>query len=144
AIFVPDNNGASAFAGIDAARITFTATDTTNNKNFATAEIRLDTPVGETVETAVRLTLATAAGGLTITPGVDFSMNFGNVNGLGFGPGAGLTVVPGSGGVIYSTPYVLQSAYTDFNSSTATIKTFVSTNFAHPAALKLDDAASSP
>jgi hypothetical protein len=141
AIFVPDNNGASAFTGIDAARITLTATDTTNNKSFATAEIRLDTPVGETVETAVRLTLATAAGGLTVTPGSDFSMNFGNVNGLGFGPGAGLTTVAAAGGVVYSTPYVLQPAFTGFTSTTGTIRTFVSTTFAHPTILILRDAA---
>jgi hypothetical protein len=141
AIFVPDNNGASAFTGIDAARITLTATDTTNNKNFATAEIRLDTPVGETIQNAVRLTLATATGGLTVTPGADFSMNFGNVNGLGFGPGAGLTTVAADGGVVYSTPYVLQPAFTDFTSTTATIRTFVSTNFAHPTILILRDAA---
>src|ERR1051325_7987770 len=82
AIFVPDNNGAASFTGVDTARITLTATDTTNNKNFATVEIRLDTPVGETVQNAVRLTLATATGGLTISPGADFSVNFGNVNGL--------------------------------------------------------------
>ncbi len=86
AIFVPDNNGAASFTGVDTARITLTATDTTNNKNFATAEIRLDTPVGETVQSAVRLTLATATGGLTISPSADFSMDFGSVNGLGFSP----------------------------------------------------------
>jgi hypothetical protein len=141
AIFVPDNNGASAFTGVDAVRITLTATDTTNNKNFATAEIRLDSPVGETVQSAVRLTLATAAGGLTVTPGTDFSMNFGNVNGLGFGPGAGLTTVAAGGGVVYSTPYVLQPAFTAFASTTSTIRTFVSTTFAHPTILILRDAA---
>jgi hypothetical protein len=143
AIFVPDNNGASSFTGVDAARITLTATDTTNNKNFATAEIRLDTPVGETVQNAVRLTLGTATGGLTITPGADFSMNFGNVNGLGFGPGAGLTTVAAAGGVVYSTPYVLQPSFSAFRSTTATIKTFVSTTFAHPTILILRDAAAS-
>jgi hypothetical protein len=143
AIFVPDNNGASSFTGVDTARITLTATDTTNNKNFATAEIRLDTPTGETVQDAVRLTLATATGGLTITPGVDFSMNFGNVNGLGFGPGAGLTTVAAAGGVVYSTPYILQPAFTAFRSTTGTIKTFVSTTFAHPAILILRDASAS-
>jgi hypothetical protein len=143
AIFIPDNNGASSFAGLDTARITLTATDTTNNKNFATAEIRLDTPVGETVQTAVRLTLATATGGLTIAPGADFSMNFGFVNGLGFNPGAGLTTVAAAGGVVYSTPYVLQPAFTDFNSTTSTIRAFVSTTFAHPAILILRDAANS-
>jgi hypothetical protein len=143
AIFVPDNNGAASFTGVDTARITLTATDTTNNKNFATAEIRLDTPVGETVQSAVRLTLATATGGLTITPGADFSMNFGNVNGLGFGPHAGLTTVPAAGGVVYSTPYVLQPSFSAFRSTTATIKTFVSTTFAHPTVLILRDAAAS-
>ncbi|HWG39923.1 MAG TPA: hypothetical protein VN658_05205 [Candidatus Acidoferrales bacterium] len=143
AIFVPDNNGASSFTGVDTARITLTATDTTNNKNFATAEIRLDTPVGETVQSAVRLTLASATGGLTITPGADFSMNFGFVNGLGFNPGAGLTTVAAAGGVVYSTPYVLQPAFSAFRSTTATIKTFVSTTFAHPTVLILRDAAAS-
>jgi hypothetical protein len=143
AIFVPDNNGAGSFTGVDTARITLTATDTTNNKNFATAEIRLDTPVGETVQSAVRLTLATAAGGLTITPGTDFSMNFGRVNGLGFSPGAGLTTAAAVGGVVYSTPYLLQPAFSAFRSTTATIKTFVSTTFAHPTILILRDAAAS-
>ena len=142
-IFVSDNNGASSFTGVDTARITLTATDTTNNKNFATAEIRLDTPVGETVQSAVRLTLATATGGLTVTPAADFSMNFGNVNGLGFGPGAGLTTVAATGGVVYSTPYLLQPAFSAFRSTTATIKTFVSTTFAHPTILILRDAAGS-
>lgn len=143
AIFVPDNNGASSFTGVDTARITLTATDTTNNKNFATAEIRLDTPVGETVQSAVRLTLATATGGLTISPGADFSMDFGRVNGLGFAPGAGLTTVSAAGGVVYSTPYLLQPAFSAFRSTTATIKTFVSSPFAHPTILILRDAAAS-
>ncbi len=143
AIFVPDNNGASSFTGTDTARITLTATDTTNNKNFATAEIRLDTPVGETIQNAVRLTLATATGGLTISPGTDFSVNFGRVNGLGFGPGAGLTTVAAAGGVVYSTPYLLQPAFSSFRSTTATIKTFVSSPFAHPTILILRDAAAS-
>jgi hypothetical protein len=68
-------------------------------------------------------------------------MNFGNVNGLGFGPGAGLTTVAAAGGVVYSTPYVLQPAFTDFTSTTATIRAFVSTTFAHPTILILRDAA---
>jgi hypothetical protein len=143
AVFVPDNNGAASFTGTDTARITLTATDTTNNKNFATAEIRLDTPVGETVQSAVRLTLATATSGLTISPGADFSMNFGNVNGLGFSPSAGLTTVAAAGGIVYSTSYLLQPAFSAFRSTTATIKTFVSSPFAHPTILILRDAAAS-
>jgi len=142
-IFIPDNNGASAFTGVDTVRITLTATDTTNGKNFATAEIRLDTPQGETVQNAVRLTLAQATGGLSITPSTDYAMNFGNVNGLGIGPGAGLTTSAVAGGVVYSTPYLLQPAFTDFTSTTGTIKVVLSSNFAHPTVLHLNDAAAS-
>ena len=95
------------------------------------------------MQTAVRLTLATATGGLTISPSADYAMDFGNVNGLGFGPGAGLTTSAVAGGVVYATPYLLQPAFTDFTSTVATIKTFVSTNFAHPLALQLRDGAAS-
>jgi hypothetical protein len=143
AIFLPDNNGVTAFAGLDTVRLSLTMTDLTNNQVIGTVQIRLNLPQGETVQTAVRLTLATAAGGLTVTPAADYSMNFGNVNGLGFGPGPGLTIVAAAGGVVYSTPYVLQPAFTDFTSTTATIKTFASTTFAHPTILVLRDAASS-
>lgn len=143
AVFLPDNDGASAFSGVDTAQVTFTATDLTNTKNFATAQILLNSPQGETVQTAVQLTLAAATGGLSISPSVDYAMNFGNVNGLGFGPGAGLTTVAATGGVIYSTPYLLQPAFTDFSSTTASIRAFVSTNFAHPAVLQLLDAPAS-
>jgi hypothetical protein len=146
AIFLPDNDGASAFSGVDTAQVTFTVTDLINGKNLATAQILLNSPQGETVQTAVQLTLAAATGGLSIAPSVDYAMNFGNVNGLGFGPGAGLTTVAAPGGVIYSTPYLLQPAFTDFSSTTATLRAFVSTNFAHPAVLQLVDgpAASGP
>lgn len=141
-IFLPDNNGAAAFAGLDTARLSLTMTDLQNNHVIGTIEIRLDTPQGETVQRALRLTLATATGGLTITPGADYSMNFGNVNGLGFGPGGGLTTVAAAGGLVYSTPYLLQPAFTGFTSTTGTIKTFVSSPFAHPTILILRDAAS--
>src|SRR4029077_5525123 len=128
AIFVPDNNSANAFSGTDSATISFTMTDFTAGTTIETLMLSLNNP-SETLQTAVQLKLATAAGGVAVTPGADYSMNFGNVNGMGFGPGAGLTVVPATGGVIYSTPYVLQPAFSDINSATATIKTFVSTNF---------------
>src|SRR5258707_3142609 len=140
AIFVPDNNGANAFSGTDSATISFTMTDFTTGTTIETLQLSLNNP-SETLQTAISLTMATAAGGLTVTPGVDFSMNFGNVNGLGFGPSAGLTTLAAAGGVVYSTPYVLQPAFTDFTSTTATIRTFVSTNFAHPTILILRDAA---
>ena len=142
AIFVPDNNGASAFSGTDSATISFTMFDNADGSLIETLMLSLNNPT-ETLQSAVRLTLATATGGLTITPAADYSMNFGNVNGLGFGPGAGLTTSAATGGVVYSTPYLLQPAFSDRTSTTATIKTFVSTNFAHPVVLQLRDAAAS-
>jgi hypothetical protein len=51
--------------------------------------------------------------------------------------------VAAAGGIIYSTPYLLNPAYTDFTSTTATINVYVSSNFAHPAILKLDDSGAS-
>lgn len=138
-IFIPDNDGASAFAGTDTASITLTLLDENNNK-IATAEIDLNSPTGETVQTAVQLTLATATGGLTISPSTDYAANYGNVNGLGIGPGAGLTTTSVAGGTVYATPYLLNPAFSDFSSTTATINVALTTNFAHPTVLQLDDA----
>jgi hypothetical protein len=143
-IFLPDNNGASAFTGVDnSGVITFTMVDVANNNVLQTATVAFSSAPLNTVQNAVRLTLATAPAGLTVTPQSDYSMSFGNVNGLGFGPGAGLTTVAAAGGAIYSTPYLLQPVFADFSSTTATIKVFVSTNFAHPTLLQLRDAAAS-
>jgi hypothetical protein len=143
-VFLPDNDGAGAFSGTDnTGVVTLTMVDVANNNVLQTATISFNSAPLNTVENAVRLTLATAPGGLTVTPQADYSMSFGNVNGLGFGPGPGLTTVAAAGGVVYSTPYLLQTTFSDFNSTTATIKVFVSTNFAHPALLQLRDAAAS-
>jgi hypothetical protein len=143
-IFLPDNDGASAFTGADTTGvITLTMIDVSTNAVLQTATLAFNAAPSNTVQNAVQLTLATAAGGLTVTPASDFSMNFGNVNGLGFGPAAGLSTTAVAGGVVYSTPYLLKPVFTDFNSTTATIKVFVSTNFAHPTLLIMRDAAAS-
>jgi hypothetical protein len=143
-IFLPDNDGASAFAGVDnTAVITFQMFDNSNNNLLATATFSFNATPNQTVQTAVSLTLATATGGLTVSPSVDYAMNFGNVNGLGFGPGAGLTVSSAAGGVVYATPYLLKPIFTDFSSIKATIKAVTTTNFAHPLVLQLRDAAAS-
>lgn len=83
AIFVPDNDGASAFAGTNTVTITFRVNESVNNRTD-TATLNLTA----ITQTAVQLTLGTAAGGATIAAGADFSLNFGNVNGLGIGPAA--------------------------------------------------------
>lgn len=143
-IFLPDNDGASAFTGVDnAAVVTYTMTDLTTNKTVATATWTFNGAPSQTVQDAVQFTLGTATGGLTVTTASDYSMNFGTVNGLGIGPGAGLTTVAAAGGTIYSTPYLINPAFADFGSTTATIKVLASTNFAHPTILKLEDSAAS-
>jgi len=140
-VFLPDNDGASAYTGNDTSTVTITATDLTTNTVIGTAVIFFNSPA-ETVQDAVQLTLSTATGGVTVSPAADFAMNFGNVNGLGIGPAAGLTTVASSGGIIYGTPYLLNPAFTDFTSTTGTLSVYASTTFAHPAVLHLDDSAS--
>lgn len=142
AIFVPDNNGGTAFAGTDSATITYTMIDSTNGNVLETDALALNNP-NETLQSAVQFTLGTATGGLTISPSTDYAANFGFVNGLGIGPGAGLTTVSVAGGTVYVTPYLLNIAFSDQGNTTATIKVALTTNFAHPAILQLDDSSAS-
>lgn len=143
-IFVPDNDGATAFSGVDnGAIVTYVMRDVTKNTVLQTATWSFNAAPSTTLQTAVQLTLGTATGGLTVTTANDYAMSFGNVNGLGFGPAAGLTTVAATGGVVYSTPYLLKPVFTDFKSTTGTIKVFVSSNFAHPTAMVARDGAAS-
>ncbi len=80
--------------------------------------------------------LLTALGGITFSGSKpNFFTGFGTVNGLGVGtPMTGLTVIHTNGGVLYSTPYIISiSGAGGGNKGVA--KIFLSTNFAHPAAL---------
>jgi hypothetical protein len=140
-IFLPDNNGASAYTGNDTATLTFTLKDASSGTTYDTQTVYLQIPQ-ETVQDAVQLTLGSAPGGATIATAADFSLNFGNVNALGIGPGAGLTTNSVAGGMMYHTPYLIQPAFSGMSSTTATVKVYVSTNFAHPALLTLNDATS--
>jgi hypothetical protein len=142
AIFVPDNNGAGAYSGTDNAVITIVMTNFWNNKEIGTLTISLNNP-SQTLQTAVQLTLATAPGGVTIAAASDYSLSFNNVNGLGIGPLAGLTTTSVGGGIVYSTPYLLEPAFSNFASTTSTLSVHVSSNFAHPAILEADDATAS-
>lgn len=138
-LFVSATNGASAFTGTDSASVIFRATRTGGTTRTAT--LNLTNPI-QNVQTAVRLLLATAPSGLTVSPGADYAMNFGNVNGLGLGtPSAGLTVVSATGGVIYSTPYLIQPSFSSFLSTTSSVRVYVSTDFLHPSALEARDSA---
>jgi hypothetical protein len=137
AIVVPDNNGAGAFSGTDAATITFVGSDAQNGQALNTVTLSLNP---QSLVTAIQLTLSTAIGGAAINAASDYSIDFGNVNGMGVGPAAGLTVVPVGGGVIYGTPYTLTPAFSNFTSTTGTIKVAVSTNFAHSSVLSMSAA----
>ena len=53
-----------------------------------------------------------------------------------------MTVADVSGGERYSTPYLLQPSFAGFSSTTATIRAYVSTDFAHPSQLELQDSTS--
>jgi len=145
AIFLPDNDGASAFTGTVAAGPTVTF-DLYVNGAVITTDVATLALNNSTVQNAVQLTLGTATGGLTITPSAPlqdpFSMNFGNVNGLGIGPATGLTTFSQAGGMIYSTPYNVLPIFTDMSSTAASIKVCVSTTFTHSAVLGLHDSAS--
>ncbi len=79
-----------------------------------------------TVQTAVQLNISTGAGGATVSgsnaTGL-FSVNFGNVNGLGLGtPAAGVSVVADASGALYKTPVNLTPVYSGFTTETATIE----------------------
>jgi hypothetical protein len=141
-IFLPDNDGPSAFTGMDSSIFTLTMRDNSNNSLIGTFTISLNNPP-EIVQNAVRLTLGTATGGLTINTASDFSMDFGNVNGLGIAPATGLTTVAATGGVIYSTPYLLNAAFSNISSTKATLLVYVSTQFAHNNVLELRHATAS-
>ena len=136
AIFLPDNDGASAYTGsLDLAVITFNAYKNSDNSLVDTTTLTLNSI---TVQDAVQLQLGSVSPGL-ITAGSDYSLNFGNVNALGIGPASGLTTSPHAGGIIYSAAYNLLPAFTDFSSTTASINVCVSKTFTHLALLALDD-----
>jgi hypothetical protein len=92
------------------------------NASSTTAELEMSA----TVQTAVQLNISTGAGGATVSgsnaTGL-FSVNFGNVNGLGLGtPAAGVSVVADGSGALYKTPINLTPVYSGFTTETATIE----------------------
>jgi hypothetical protein len=137
--YVSNTNGANAFTGADSVRITFTATDSKNGKK-GTVVLR----VNLTVQNAVELTLSPASGGLGVSLGSDFAMNFQNVNGLGINPAAGLTATSVPGGYVYHTPYAITPVFAGFTTTTTgTLKVQLKTAFGSPTMIFLEDSASS-
>lgn len=139
-VFVSNQNGASAFSGTDSATLTLLVYDGSTLRQTYT--LALNNP-SENMQTALTFGLATASGGRTISAGSDFSLSYGTVNALGLSPGTGLTVSSVSGGVLYSTPYLLQPTFAGFSSTSGTLTTYVSTDFVNPSDLELRDSTTS-
>lgn len=139
-LFVSNSNGTS-LTSPDSATINFDV------YVKGSLSVTLTLQLGVSPQSAVQMQLATATG-LTITPtggSPDYTTNFGNVNGLGIGPGPGLTVVNGqvSNGSLYATPYLIEPVFSGFPTTSGTKITVYSSGFAHSAILTLYDSGSS-
>jgi hypothetical protein len=101
--------------------------------------------VNATVQTAVSLTLTTGTSGspCTISPdgGGDYSLSFGNVNGLGVGTPTCGTVTSTSSNATYSTSYQVTATYSGFSTYNGTTVTLTTPGFTHSSLLTLGEAA---
>lgn len=73
------------------------------------------------------VTIQTASGGVVVTGSNDvFSVDFGNVNGLGLGtPAAGVSVSRSSTGATYTTPVIIKANFTNCSGGgTLTLKVY--------------------
>jgi hypothetical protein len=104
-----------AFAGMAAAQGTVYDASTTFSNLAVTA----------TVQTALNLEISSATAGVSIggTAGSGaFTLDFGNVNGLGLGtPATNVTRTAVTGGFLYTTPIKLTPNFSGFAPATATI-----------------------
>jgi hypothetical protein len=138
-VFVSSTNGINGYSGADSVNITFTVTDSKNGKT-GTSVFTLNV----IEQTAVEMALATATGGLSVSPASDFTMNFQNVNGLGINPAVGLTATSVSGGYVYDTPYTITPIFSGFTATTTgTIMVQLQTAFGSPTMIYLADSPSS-
>jgi hypothetical protein len=96
------------------------------------------------VQSAVELTLATGATGptpCTINTASDYSMSFGNVNGLGVGtPTCGAVTSVTASDATYATSYRLTPRFSGQTSTTASV-VLTAPAFAHPTVLTLKEGA---
>lgn len=101
----------------------FAAAQTGPVANAATTTSELE--MSANVQTAVQLNISTGAGGSNVSGSNStglFSVNFGDINGLGLGtPAAGVSVVADGSGALYKTPINLTPVYSGFTTETATI-----------------------
>lgn len=79
--------------------------------------------VSANFQTALQLDISQAVGGVTVGGSAGtYTLEFGNVNGLGIGsPAANVTKAAASGGYLYTTPIELTPAFSGFSVATASI-----------------------
>jgi hypothetical protein len=141
-IFVGAVSGVGALNGSASTTITFNTYRWSSKDSTLTYQSTDTLTLAVTFQQAVRLTVATS-GGLTVADGstTSYEINYGTVDGLGISSPAGSTRQVSASGTRYSTPYALQPTFTGFSSSTATLRGYVSTNFARSAVLQLQHSA---
>jgi hypothetical protein len=133
-LWVAQLSGASAFTGTECATITFTANDLdAGNTDTGTLQICA------TAASGLRFVIATAGSAPNCSvadpgTGADYSLNLGNVNGLGIADttsAAPCSSVDNSvSPPVYYTQYSYTASFTNFSSASATLQISRTTNFA--------------
>jgi hypothetical protein len=101
-----------AFAGIASAQGTVTAPTLEMNANVVTA-----------MQLTISTDTANSGSAVTSSAANEFSVDLGDVNGLGIGsPASGVSVAPNSVGAVYTTPINLTPTFSGFVDGSATIK----------------------
>jgi hypothetical protein len=129
-------NGSSAFTGTEMATIVLTASDANDIAHTDLATLTITS----TVQQAVSFTLDTATA-VSVTDGTTTSylVDFGTVDAFGVSTGNGATRSVTGTGTLYSTIYLIRPAFSSMTASAATVRMFVSSNFAHTGLLQLQD-----
>jgi hypothetical protein len=118
AVLVAELNGVLSFTGADSAVVELTAF-TGNDTAIDRVTIRVNQ-----VSTALSFKLSYTAGTST-----DYTVAFGNVNGLGLGGVTAPSAAPP--GVVYYQPYTITPIFSNFNpANSTTVSAYVSTQFA--------------
>jgi hypothetical protein len=96
------------------------------------------------VQSSVSLTLATGSSGCAISAGGggDYSMSFGNVNGLGAGtPTCGVIATSNGSSATYATTYQMTATYAGISSTSGTTVVLTTPGFTHSSMLSLGEGA---
>jgi hypothetical protein len=98
------------------------AAQTTHGSAYNESSSASDLTLSANVQSVLQLNISSAPGGTTVTGNITtgaFSVNLGNINGLGVGaPAAGVSVTTQGGGALYRTPVTLTPVFSGFAEGT--------------------------